>query len=115
MVTPHEMTTLTAVLESLRKKTFNTEFRWSPEEFTAGKGKAYQPEELQIIKVYRFEENTDPSDTCILYIIQAQDGLTGYSLNAYGLYSNHENESGYDNFIRMIPEQDHDTQLLFEL
>jgi hypothetical protein len=42
-------------------------------------------------------------------------GLTGYSLDAYGTYSNHDDEKGYDNFIRMIPEKDHDTQLLFEL
>jgi hypothetical protein len=75
-----------------------------------------KPADLEIIKVFRFEENTDPGDMCVLYLIRAKEsGLTGYSLDAYGTYSNHENEEGYDNFIRMIPEKGHEEQLLFEL
>lgn len=116
MVTPHLMTTLTSVMEKLRKKGFDNEFRWTPDGFTAGKGKLYQPAELEIVRVYRFEENTDPGDMCVLYLIEVLDsGLTGYSINAYGTYSNHDDEEGYDNFIRMIPERDHESQLLFEL
>lgn len=110
------MSTLTSVLEKLRQKGFDNEFRWTATGFTAGKGNVYQPDELEIIKVYRFEENTDPGDMCVLYLIRViTSGLTGYSLDAYGTYSNHDDEKGYDNFIRMIPEKDHDTQLLFEL
>lgn len=110
------MTTLTSVLEKLRIKGFDNEFRWTSGGFCAGKGTCYQPEDLEIIKTYRFEENTDPSDMCIVYLIKVKDsGLTGYSLNAYGVYSNHDDEEGYDNFIRMIPEKDHQEQLLFEL
>ncbi len=106
------MSTLTSVLENPRRKGFDNEFRWTTGGFTAGKGQLYQPGELEIIKVYRFEENSNPSDTCILY----QDGgLTGFSLDAYGVYSNHDDEEGYDNFIRMIPERNHQEQLLIEL
>lgn len=116
MVPQHVMTTLTSVLEKLKLKGFDTEFRWTPEGFSAGKGKCYQPNELEIIKTYRFEENTDPSDMCIVYLIEVKDsGLTGYSLDAYGVYSNHDDEEGYDNFIRMIPERNHAVQMLFEL
>ncbi|WP_224018806.1 hypothetical protein [Ferruginibacter albus] len=109
------MTTLSEILEALRHKHMDNEFRWTPEGFTAGKGKTYQPEELSIIKVYRFEEETDPSDMSILYVIKAIDGLIGYSIDAYGVYSNHDDEEGYDNFIRQIPQVEHDQQLLFEL
>lgn len=115
MEVPHEMTTLTEVLERLRQRGIDTEFRWAAEGFTAGKGKYYQPAEMEIIKVYRFEGNTDPADMSILYIIRANDGLTGYSLDAYGVYSSHEDEAGYDNFIRQVPESGHEDQLLFEL
>jgi hypothetical protein len=111
----HEMTTLSEVIERLRIKHTDNEFRWTPEGFTVGKGKVYQPEELSIVKVFRFEEDTNPADASVLYIIEANDGLIGYSIDAYGLYSNHENEEGYDNFIRRIPQADHDKQLLFEL
>ncbi len=110
------MTTLTSVMEKLRQKGFDSEFRWTPEGFSAGKAAFYQPDELEIIRVYRFEENTDPGDMCVLYLIRVKNsGLTGYSLDAYGTYSNHDDEEGYDNFIRMIPEKDHEEQLLFEL
>ena len=116
MVPQHVMTTLTSVMEKLRFKGFDTEFRWIPEGFCAGKGSCYQPGDLEILKTYRFEENTDPADMCILYLIRVKEsGLTGYSLDAYGVYSNHDDEEGYDNFIRMIPEKDHQEQLLFEL
>ena len=100
-----DMTTLSSVLENLRLKQEDHEFRWTEEGFTAGKGKIYQPEDLKIIKTYRFEGESDPSDSSILYVIEANDHLVGYSLDAYGLYSNHEDEEGYDNFIRRIPVQ----------
>ena len=112
---PHPMKTVSEILEKLRVNGVDNEFRWTPEGFTAGKGKSYQPENLEIIKVYRFEGMSDPSDTSVIYIIRAKDGLTGYSLDAYGVYSNHESEEGYDNFIRQIPEKGHDDQLSFEL
>ena len=113
--TTADMNTTTEVLERLRQKNMHHEFRWTPEGFTADKGKTYQPDELEIIKTFRFEGASDPSDTSIIYIIQANDGLTGYSQDAYGAYSAHEGEEGYDNFIRRIPQAGHDQQLLFEL
>ena len=77
--------------------------------------KIYQPEDLVILKAYRFEGVSDPSDMSILYLIRANDGLIGYSLDAYGVYSNHDDEEGYDNFIRQIPVKNNEEQLLFEL
>lgn len=113
--TTDTMSTTSEVLETLRLKKMDNEFRWTPEGFTAGKSKTYQPDELEIVKTFRFEGASDPSDTAILYVIRANDGLTGYTLDAYGVYSSHENEGGYDNFIRQIPQAGHDEQLLFEL
>ncbi len=103
------------VLESLRSKGADLEFRWTPDGFTPGKGKYYQPEQMEILKTYRFEGAGNPSDTEILYVLRTKDGLIGYSRDAYGAYSSHENEEGYDNFVRRIPEKDHIEQLLFEL
>jgi hypothetical protein len=110
-----EMDTLSGVLEKLRVKKIDNEFRWTSDGFTAGKGKIYHPEDLKIIKTYRFEGASDPSDSSILYIIEAVDGLKGYSLNGYGIYNNHENEEGYDNFIRHIQIAEREEQLLFDI
>jgi len=115
METKTEMTTVSEVLEKLRQKKMDNEFRMSEQGFGAGKGKNYEPGDLEIIKTYRFEGDSDPSDTSILYIIKANDGLIGYSLDSYGAYSDHDHEEGYDNFIRKIRETNHEQQISFEL
>ena len=105
------MTTSSTVLEKLRQKRQDNEFTMTTEGFTAGKGKFYQPEELKIIKTFRFEGDSNPDDSSIIYVIEASDGLIGYSMDAYGMYTNHEAE--YDDFIRKIPVEDRDEQLIF--
>ena len=106
------MSTLSQILEKLRVKRQDNEFKISPEGFQGTNGKTYHPEDLHIIKTFRFESESDPSDSSILYIIEAKDGLVGYSLDAYGVYSNHDDD-GYDDFIRKIPVQDRDEQQIF--
>ncbi|MGI8951578.1 MAG: hypothetical protein ACR2FN_08335 [Chitinophagaceae bacterium] len=110
-----EMNTLSHIMEKLRLKKLDHEFRLTPEGFSAGKGKCYQPEDLKIIKTYRFEGESDPADSSILYLIEANDGLIGYSIDAYGVYSDHQHEEGYDNFIRKIPVEGRDDQLIFDV
>lgn len=105
------MTTLVSVLEKLRKKNQDIEFTMTEEGFSAGKNKFYNPEQLTIIKTYRFEGDSDPADSTILYLIEAKDGLIGYSIDAYGAYSNHE--PSYDDFIKKIKVEDRDEQILF--
>jgi hypothetical protein len=109
---PAQMTTLSMVLEKLRLRKHDNEFRMTEEGFTAGKGKTYQPDDLKIIKTYRFEGNSDPADNSIVYVIEANDGLVGYSLDAYGAYSDHA-EEGYDEFIRKIPIEERSEQVIF--
>src|SRR5580765_8106245 len=96
------MTTLSGVLEKLRLRKQDNEFQVSEEGFKSPAGKVYQPDDLKIIKTYRFEGDSDPSDNSILYLIEANDGLIGYSIDAYGVYANHT-EDWYDEFIKKIP------------
>jgi hypothetical protein len=112
-ITPGEMTTLSTVLEKLRIKKRDNEFRMSEDGFGIGNGKFYTPDQLTIIKTYRFEGASDPSDSSIIYLIEANDGLIGYSMDAYGAYSNHDDD-GYDDFIRKIPMEERDEQIIFE-
>ena len=95
------MTTVSHVLEKLSHEKKDTEFFHDENGFTAGKGKYYTPEELTIIKTYRFEGASDPSDMCIIYLIEANDGLIGYSMDAYGSSTNHGDD--YNEFIKKIP------------
>ena len=112
-ITPGEMTTVSSVLEKLRIKKRDNEFKMTPEGFGIGNGKYYNPDQLKIIKTYRFEGDSDPADSSIIYLIEAENGLIGYSMDAYGVYSDHEDDS-YDNFIRKIPMDERDEQIIFE-
>lgn len=107
------MTTLTSVLERLRVKKHDNEFRMTPQGFTPGNNKYYNPEDLKIIRTYRFEGESDPGDNTIVYLIEAKDGLIGYSMDAYGAYSDH-GDDGYDDFIRKIPVEERDEQQIFQ-
>jgi len=108
----NDLTTLSTVLEKLRVRKQDNEFKIVENGFTAPNGKVYGANDLKIIKTYRFEGDSNPSDASILYLIEANDGLIGYSIDAYGVYSNHDDD-GYDAFIIKIPVENRDEQLIF--
>lgn len=110
-----EMTTMVTILEKLRKKGIDQEYRWNTKGFHISDSETfYKPDELQIIKTYRFEGESSPSESSIIYIIESKDGTIGYTIDAYGAYSNHEDEAGYDEFVRDIPVIEKDERLIFE-
>ncbi|MBX2922922.1 MAG: hypothetical protein KF746_12060 [Chitinophagaceae bacterium] len=96
------MTTLSGVLNELKKRDQDKEFRMNGDFFTLDDKRLYKPEELKIIKTYRFEGDSNPDDSSILYLIQTIDDITGFLIDAYGVYSNFEPEK-YNRFIRQIP------------
>jgi|SRR6185312_4222881 hypothetical protein len=112
MIKPAEMTTLSQVLEKLRLKRQDNEFRLSPEGLGIGNGKYYQPQDLKIIKTYRFEGESDPADSSVLYLMEGNDGTLGYLIDSYGVYSNFD-DMQHDDFIRKIPVEERDEQQIF--
>lgn len=107
------MTTLSGVLEKLRIRKQDNEFEIKEDGFYSPAGKLYKSEDLTIVKTYRFEGDSDPSDSSILYLIEANDGLIGYSIDAYGVYSNHD-DNVYDEFIRKINVSEREEQEIFK-
>ena len=65
--------------------------------------KTYQPEDLCVVKSYRFEGDSNPDDNAVLIVVKAKDGNAGYILDSYGAESNYSGEE-FDNFLRRIPE-----------
>jgi hypothetical protein len=106
------MTTLVGVLDKLRERKQDNEFRFLNKGLTLDEVHFFQPEELTIIKTYRFEGESNPDDQSILYLIQTNKGETGFLIDAYGVYSNEESES-YIRFIRRISVEDRDEQIIF--
>lgn len=99
-----QMTTLSQVMNSLREKGQDAEFKLADSGLgliNTGNGKLYSIEELRIVRTYRFEGESDPSDSAILYLIESKDGQTGYIIDSYGAYSSYENDD-FDKLIRGI-------------
>jgi hypothetical protein len=98
------MTPLSQVMKSLDEKGFGAEFKIKKDEGAVmdGTGKNYKAEDLQVVKVYRFEGESDPADMAILYALKTNDGEKGYLLDAYG--TNAEEDLQYHiDFIKKMP------------
>jgi hypothetical protein len=50
-------------------------------------GKAYKPDEVQIVNFFRFEGMSDPDDNAILYVIKTDDDTKGTLIDGYGVYT----------------------------
>jgi hypothetical protein len=95
------MDTISSVLDTLKLKNQDNEFIINETGQLSLNGKSYNQHDIKIIKTYRFEGESDPADGAIIYLIMAQDGVIGYSLDAYGVYTNHTND-GYADLIQKI-------------
>lgn len=111
---PGEMNTLSQVMNKLHSKGYDNEFKLSDHgRMQPVEGdQIYNPEDLKIIKTYRFEGESDPSDNSVLYLLEDKDGNKGYVLDAYGVYSTHE-EAGFDAFMQKIQVEDREEQIIF--
>ncbi|GAA0533071.1 hypothetical protein GCM10009415_13190 [Chitinophaga japonensis] len=105
------MATLTQVMEKMRAKGYEQEFKMSDHGRMQlpGSKKVYNAEELKIVRTFRFEGESDPADSSVLYLLETRDGEKGFLLDAYGAYSGHA-ESGFDEFLKKIPVEDRDDQ-----
>ncbi len=73
---PGEMNTLSQVMNKLHSKGYDNELRVSDHgRMQPVEGdEIYDPEDLRIIKIYRFEGESDPSDNSVLYLIEDKNG-----------------------------------------
>ncbi len=64
----------------------------------------YKPEDLLLVKSYRFEGDTDPANDAVLYVLEDQFGNKGIVIDSYSAESNFTPE--FLKFIREIPVED---------
>jgi len=114
MEQPFEMNTLSQILEKLRLKGKDNELKMTDHGKMQSKSlnKIYKPEDLTIVKTYRFEGPSDPADNSVLYLVEDSEKNIGYMLDAYGIYSDNLG-SGFDDFLKKIPTENRDEQELF--
>lgn len=114
MEQPIDMNTLSQILEKLRLKGKDNEIKMSDhgKMQSANLNKIYRPEDLTIVKTYRFEGMSDPGDSSVLYLVEDKDKDIGYIIDSYGAYSDNSGP-GFDDFLKKLPVADRDEQELF--
>lgn len=81
--------TLSGTMNELRKEGYVEDFNLQQNclECRNGQFKLFS-DEFKVDKYYRFEGESNPSDSAILYAISSDiHGLKGVLVNAYGIYS----------------------------
>jgi len=49
---------------------------------------SHSPEDIKIVEVYRFEGESDSSESAVVYALESEKfHLKGFMVNAYGIYS----------------------------
>lgn len=76
-------------LKDLKAQGYTTDFNIAFDNIQcSSSGKALSPAEFEIVAHYRFEADTNPDDSSILYAIESKDGtLKGVLISTYGVYS----------------------------
>ena len=95
------MDTISTVLNTLKLKKQDNEFVIDETGQLSFNGRTYNQDDIELIKTYRFEGESDPADAAIIYLIMTYDGVIGYSLDAYGAYTNH-GDDGYADLIQQM-------------
>ncbi|MBC7383780.1 MAG: hypothetical protein H7296_12445 [Bacteroidia bacterium] len=86
-----EMKTMSACMNKLQADGFVSNFMIKVDKLcVVDTDKCYRPEAVKIVNFYRFEGETDPSDSSILYAMETVDGLKGIIADAYGVYADRE-------------------------
>lgn len=77
--------TLSEAINDLQKNGYDIDFNLTEDQLESKALKQkWKPEELTVVKFYRFEGDSNPSDNSILYLIETKDGKKGMLVDSYG-------------------------------
>ena len=98
-----EERTLVSVEKDLSKQGYTQDFTVIDgrlHTLSTASGKTYAPDEITITDFYRFEGESNPDDTAILYALEASDGVKGTISSAYGVYA----DTDIDDFLKNVED-----------
>ena len=75
--------TVTDAVEGLKQRGYVMDFNLDENCIVCHEEK-FNPEDFEIVEVYRFEGNSDPADEAIVYAIESIKGHRGVLVNGYG-------------------------------
>lgn len=93
-------TPLSEKIKELEKEGYTTQYTFKDGALVnVEKGLSYQPDDIRLIREFRFEGESNPGDMAILYTVEDKNGDKGTIVNAYGTYADDDlfrflNEAG---------------------
>lgn len=89
--TPAYLKTLVDCLTRMRQDGYTEDFTVREDKLLSyATGKSYTAENVKIVNFFRFEGQTDPADSSIMYVIETMDGAKGTLVDGYGPSSDSE-------------------------
>ena len=81
--------TVTDALKELKRRGYTVDFNIAFDKIICSDNKiCLNPGEFEIVEVFRFEGDTNPSDEDVVYAIESKDGkVKGTMTSAYGMYA----------------------------
>jgi hypothetical protein len=81
--------TVTEALQELKQRGYTVDFNIAFDKLICSENKiCLNPHEFEIVEVFRFEGDTNPSDEDVVYAIESKDGkIKGSMTSAFGLYA----------------------------
>ncbi len=75
--------TVSEAIDQLRKKGFTIDFNLEKNCLVCHP-ETFDPDDFEIVDIYRYEGNTDPADEATVYAIESKTGLKGILVTGYG-------------------------------
>ena len=98
---------LSEAIESVKKDGYTINFMANEEGLlNVDTNKVYAPQDVKISNFYRFEGESDPGDSAILYAIETKEGDKGILTDSYGPYSD-TNVTAFINEVEQISKKPH--------
>lgn len=83
-----EMSPMVTVINNLTNDGYTTQFKASETGITSMKTEqCFSPQDVQIRHFYRFEGESSPDDSSIIYAIETNTGEKGTLVDSYGAYA----------------------------
>lgn len=92
--------TMVDALAGARERGYTTDFNIAFDKLKCSTtGVCLSPSQFEIVEFHRFEGFTNPSDSSIVYFVEAKDGnMKGVLVSAYGTYA----DAASDEMIRKL-------------
>ncbi|MDQ3015917.1 MAG: hypothetical protein M3R25_04235 [Bacteroidota bacterium] len=94
-----QMSPMVDILNRLTQEGYTTQFKASSKGICSMRTQnVFGPEVVEINHFYRFEGESDPADTSIVYAIETHSGEKGTLIDSFGMYSDPDVEK----FIKQV-------------